>query len=74
MTTILNKYEVSKSTNEKGVVVWHLKGQRGAYYTSLRNIKNPQYLFFVGRGEFGGNIKFGKQLWFTDKTGELEIA
>ena len=74
ITNVLNGYEISKTINDKGVVVWTLKGKRGAHYTSLRNAKQNNYLFFVGRGQFGGAMKFGNYLWFTDSTGELKLA
>jgi hypothetical protein len=53
------------------VVVYTLKGPRGAVYSTQRNMNKPEYMFLINNRKFG--VAFNG-LWLTDKDGELRVV
>lgn len=64
----------SKNTFDKvlgrEVKVYTLKGKRGAVYSTMRNVKNPDVMFLVNNRTFGVAMD---GTWLTDKNGTLEV-
>lgn len=69
-------YSISTRTVKqfgKEVVMYELKGVRGAHYFTMRNQANPDLMFLCdGRG-FGVSSTL-RNVWLTDKNGTLEVV
>jgi hypothetical protein len=54
----------------KSLPVYTLTGRRGAVYSTMRNVKNPNVMFLVNNRTFGVAMD---GTWLTDKNGVLEV-
>lgn len=68
MTFFVQKREGIDKTHNRPV--YQLTGKRGARYFTMRNYKQPDYMFVVNLN--GGTTPFDGK-WLTDKNGKLEV-
>lgn len=54
----------------KDLPVYTLRGVRGAVYSTMRNVKNPNAMFLVNNRKLGVVMD---GTWLTDKNGVLEV-
>lgn len=54
----------------KDLPVYTLCGKRGAVYSTMRNVKNPNAMFLINNRSFGVVMD---GTWLTDKNGVLEV-
>ena len=60
------EFTVSTRTSPvDGRVIYTLHGKRGARYTTLRNVPNPELMLLFG-------TRGAPNVWLTDKKGTLE--
>jgi hypothetical protein len=79
MTTLkIGRLEFTVTSEKKvqfgqEVVVYTLKGQRGAEYFTMRNAHKPHMMFLGNARKFGPASQF-QGTWLTDKNGKLEVV
>jgi hypothetical protein len=61
-------YAVTRTGDEN--TPYELHGPRGAHYGLMRNVNTPHLLFMFNMRGF---TKGTPDVWFTDKTGRLEV-
>lgn len=67
--TVTSKIKHDRSIN-KDLPVYTLRGKRGAVYSTMRNVKNPNAMFLINNRSFGVVMD---GTWLTDKNGVLEV-
>lgn len=50
--------------------IYNLHGKRGAVYSTMRNINNPNVMFLINNRRMGVAMP---GTWLTDKNGVLEV-